>query len=154
MESSRLLRVIIKIDVRQFSRDWVGRGYLVAVMGSTWLLRGLCGCYGVYTPLFFRTKKKSPHVASTWYIYVKVGQWHKDRLLAGLADFTRGGAIAPPPPPLPKMDRLHFYILFCTRMINTIRATKTYRASRALNPKRAGGGGGGIRPPPPRHFAR
>ena len=46
--------------VRQFSRYGVGRGYLVAVTGSTWLLRGLlwllrvlCGCYGVYTPPLF-----------------------------------------------------------------------------------------------------
>ena len=30
-----------------FTRNWVGRGYLVAVTGSTWLLRGLRGCYGV-----------------------------------------------------------------------------------------------------------
>ena len=28
--------------------NWVGCGYLVAVMGSVWLLRGLRGCYGVY----------------------------------------------------------------------------------------------------------
>ena len=26
----------------------MGRGYLVAVTGSMWLLPGLCGCYGVY----------------------------------------------------------------------------------------------------------
>ena len=32
---------IYKSHERQFSRNWVGRGYLVAVTGSTWLLRGL-----------------------------------------------------------------------------------------------------------------
>ena len=26
----------------------------VAVTGSMWLLQGLCGCYGIYVPLFFR----------------------------------------------------------------------------------------------------
>ena len=29
----------------------VGHGYLAAVTGSTWLLQGLCGCYGVYVLL-------------------------------------------------------------------------------------------------------
>ena len=37
-----------KSHVRQFSRNSVGRGNLVAVTGSTWLLQILCGCYGVY----------------------------------------------------------------------------------------------------------
>ena len=34
--------------VRRFSRNGIGRGYLVAVTGSTWQLRGLCGCYMSY----------------------------------------------------------------------------------------------------------
>ena len=48
--------------VRQYPRNGVGRGYLVAITGSTWqlrgirdyvtglrgMLRGLRGCYGVY----------------------------------------------------------------------------------------------------------
>ena len=38
---------------RQFSWNWVGGGYLVAVTRSMWLLWGLCGCYGVYVRLFF-----------------------------------------------------------------------------------------------------
>ena len=36
----------------QVLRNWVGRGYLGAVMGSMWLLRGLRGCYSVYVLLF------------------------------------------------------------------------------------------------------
>ena len=36
-----------KSHVRQFSRNGVRRGYLVAVTVSTWQWRGLSGCYGV-----------------------------------------------------------------------------------------------------------
>ena len=36
-----------KSHVRQFSRNGVGCGYLVAVTGFTWQLRSLRGCYGV-----------------------------------------------------------------------------------------------------------
>ena len=47
------------------SRNWVGRGYLVAVTGSTWLLRGLHSAFsrehglawllrGIHAALFFR----------------------------------------------------------------------------------------------------
>ena len=37
-----------KTHIRQFLRNWVGLGYFVAAMGSTWLLRGLCGWTWVY----------------------------------------------------------------------------------------------------------
>ena len=47
------LSYMYKGHVRQFSWNWVGRGYLVAVTGSTWLLWGLCGWYGVYVPVTF-----------------------------------------------------------------------------------------------------
>ena len=46
-----------KSHVRQLSRSCVGRGYLVAVTGSMWLLRGVHGCYGVYVPLFFANNR-------------------------------------------------------------------------------------------------
>ena len=42
-----------KSHVRQFSQNTVGHGYLLAVMGSTWLSQGQCGCSGVYVPLIF-----------------------------------------------------------------------------------------------------
>ena len=41
-----------KSHVRQFSRSWVGRGFLVAVTRYMWLLRGVRGCYGFCIPLF------------------------------------------------------------------------------------------------------
>ena len=37
-----------KSNVRQFLRNGVGSGYLVAVMGSPWHLWDLRGCYGMY----------------------------------------------------------------------------------------------------------
>ena len=39
--------------VRQFWRNWVRRGYLVAVTRCKWLLRGIRGCYGVYVLLCY-----------------------------------------------------------------------------------------------------
>ena len=42
-----------KSHVRQFSRNWAGRGYLVASTRYMWLLQGLHSCYVVYVPLFF-----------------------------------------------------------------------------------------------------
>ena len=36
-----------KIHARQFLLNLARHGYLVAVMGSTWLLKGLDDCYGV-----------------------------------------------------------------------------------------------------------
>ena len=38
--------------VRRFSRNGVGRGYRVAVTGSTWPLRDVRGCYGMYIATF------------------------------------------------------------------------------------------------------
>ena len=37
-----------KINTRKVLRNGMRWGYLVAVTGSTWQLRGLCGNYGVY----------------------------------------------------------------------------------------------------------
>ena len=42
-----------KSPIRQFSWNWMGRGYVVAVMGSMWLLRCLRGGYGVCVQLVF-----------------------------------------------------------------------------------------------------
>ena len=41
-----------KSHVRQFSRQLEGRGYLVAVTGSTWVLHGTLSCYGAGGPPF------------------------------------------------------------------------------------------------------
>ena len=46
---------------RGFSRNGDGRGYLVAVMGSTWQLRDVCGRYGVYANLPVRASSRRPH---------------------------------------------------------------------------------------------
>ena len=46
------------------ARNGEGRGYLVVVTGSTWLLRGLRACYGVYVPLLF-VKIALRHTAHT-----------------------------------------------------------------------------------------
>ena len=56
-----------KSDVRQFSRNWVERGYLVAVTGSLWLLRGL-----------HHDHFHENHCDDiTGLNYVKVWPWHK-----------------------------------------------------------------------------
>ena len=60
-----------KSHVKQFLRNWVGRGYLVAVTWSTWLLRGL-------RPALF--PRKWPCAALTGQIYVKVWPWHNNIL--------------------------------------------------------------------------
>ena len=44
-----------KSHVSRFSRNGVGRGYLVAVTGSTWLLQGLCSA------LFYEFAMRGSH---------------------------------------------------------------------------------------------
>ena len=74
--------LVSKSQARTFSRNWVGRGYLAAVAGSTWLLRDLrrayCGrlsrtlrnIHAIYTSHSIRVK--SFYVALTQRLRVKL----------------------------------------------------------------------------------
>ena len=55
------------LTVKQFSRIWVGRGYLVLVTGFTWVL------YEIYVTLLLA---KTYLVDPSWQIYVKVWPKH------------------------------------------------------------------------------
>ena len=70
------VKAIPSSHVRQFSWDWVGWGYLVAVTGSTGLLRDLPGCYRAYVLLIFLLQK-SPCMAFTGQIYGMVWPRHE-----------------------------------------------------------------------------